>query len=139
MSEEASPAPNPSRCIYGFVLMISSVCCFILYFLWAVIPSSILVSLGLEYFSSKLFAVAIPYACCIGLVLFASVIYPTINKMLTEAPDSINVLIDSQSRDPPNDFPFNDKMTKGIPPVCDLDVEEISQLLYYKPHVFDSH
>ena len=58
--------------------------------------------------------------------------------MLTAPPDSVRVLIDSQSRDPSDDHvASNVRVSKGIPPVCDLDIEETSRLLYYRSDLFN--
>ena len=83
MAEEASPAPNSGRCVYGFALLVLSVCSFLLYFVWAVVPGAWLVAYGLDYFSSKYFVLAIPVTCCVSIVVFAAAIYPAVNLMLT--------------------------------------------------------
>lgn len=97
MAEEASPAPNCGRCVYGFALLVLSICAFLMYFIWAVIPSPWLVACGLDYFSSKYFALAVPVTCCVSIFVFAAAVYPAINLMLTESPNSIHVLVDDHS------------------------------------------
>lgn len=98
MAEEASPAPNSGRCVYGFALLVLSISAFLIYFVWAVIPSAWLVACGLDYFSSKYFAVAVPVTCCVSIFVFAAAVYPAVNFMLTESANSIHVLVDDNSR-----------------------------------------
>lgn len=127
MGDEASPAPNSGRCVYGFALLVLSVSGFLLYFVWAVIPAAWLVSLGLEYFSSKYFALAVPVTCCVCLLLFAAVAYPAVNLILTEGPDQTTILVDDYSR---SEGPAASQNRTCIPPVWDMDVEDVSFLLY---------
>ena len=138
MPEEAAPAPNAGRCVYGFVLFILCYSCLILYSMWALIPSPWLISVGLAYFSSKYWVLAIPVTCCMLLVMFGALLYPAINLTLTQGTDSISILADSQSRKAPNRVKdmmksiqdFKRLMERGIPPVYDLDIEEVNDLLY---------
>lgn len=127
MGDEASPAPNSGRCVYGFALLVLSVSGFLLYFVWAVIPAAWLVSMGLEYFSSKYFALALPVTCCVSLFLFAAVVYPAVNLTLTESPDKTTILVDDYSR---CEGPAVSRNRTGIPPVWDMDVEDVSFRLY---------
>lgn len=127
MGDEASPAPNSGRCVYGFALLVLSVSGFLLYFVWAVVPTAWLVALGLDYFSSKYFALAVPVTCCVSLFLFAAVVYPAVNLTLTQAPDHTSVLVDDYSRTEP---PAGGDYGTGIPPVWDMDVEDVSFRLY---------
>lgn len=138
MPEEAAPAPNAGRCVYGFVLFILCYSCLLLYILWAVIPSSWLASVGLGYFCSKYWALAVPVTCCMALLIFAALLYPAINLILTEEANSISVLVDSHSRNPQQSLeemiriPQDVKqlMERGIPPIFDLDIQEVNQLLF---------
>ena len=135
MTEEtATPAPSPSRCIYGFVMYIACCSCLFLYSLWVLTPSSWLVFLGLEYFTSKYFAIALPATICTGIIVFGFLVYPAVNLLLTHPPDSINVLIDEESRQPLRpDFYYpasKQALVNGIPPVSDLDVEQTCKILY---------
>jgi phosphatidylinositol glycan class P protein len=98
MADEASPAPNSGRCVYGFALLVLSICGFVMYFVWAVVPGSWLVACGLDYFSSKYFALAVPVTGCVSIFVFAAAIYPAINMMLTERANCIHVLVDDHSR-----------------------------------------
>jgi hypothetical protein len=59
--------------------------------------------------------------------------------MLTAPPNSMRVLIDSQSRYSSNIFLSDACITKGIPPVGDLDIEETTRLLYYRNDIFEEN
>lgn len=113
------------RCIYGFAILVLSICGFTIYATWALVPSSLLIKYGLVYFSSKYYALAIPAFFCTVIYLFGHFIYPSITFLLTYPPNSMHVLIDEDSRR------FQSK-TRGtrIEPVYDLDIEEVSRQLY---------
>ena len=130
MAEDASPAPNSGRCVYGFALLVLSSTCFLLYVIWAVVPSDWLLASGLGYFSSKYYALAFPTVCCVSIALFGAFIYPAIILILTERPDCINVLIDSHSRHQ-QQLMRTSANRKGIPPIWDMNVEDVSRKLYY--------
>jgi len=97
MSEEASPAPTPGRCIYGYVLFLASNFALFLYLFYALMPDHILIDLGVTYFPSKYWFIAIPTFTCTLLVTFAFVIYPSINLLITKPLDSISVIKDEFS------------------------------------------
>lgn len=125
MAEEAAPSPNAGRCIYGFAILILSICGFVLYATWALVPSSILIEIGLVYLSSKYYALAIPVFICTAIYFFGNFIYPSITLVLTHPPDSMTVLVDEHSRTQERKAP-----PRKIEPVCDLDIEEVSRKLY---------
>ena len=126
MAEEVTPShPISGRCIYGFAILVLSICGFLIYATWALVPSSILIKYGLVYFSSKYYALAIPAFLCTVIYLFGHFIYPSITFLLTYSPNSMNVLIDQHSRS------FKPQMRRSrIEPVYDLDIEEVSRQLY---------
>lgn len=133
MTEEAAPAPSIGRCIYGFALFILSITCLVLYITWSIIPSSYLTALGLGYFSSKYWAIAIPTTVCSLIGFFATLLYPSINMILTPPPDSISTITDRHSRKPvdqtcPRDV--EELMETGIPSIWDMDIEHVNDLLY---------
>ncbi|XP_001663523.2 phosphatidylinositol N-acetylglucosaminyltransferase subunit P [Aedes aegypti] len=86
---EHTPAPTPSRAIYGFCLFLLFKTLFILYVLWAFIPTSILDGFGLTYLPDKYFALFIPILVLVGLTFFAFLIYPSLS--LAMMPDVASV------------------------------------------------
>lgn len=47
---EHTPAPTPSRGVYGFALYLTCVCSFGLYVIWAAVPDSVLHWFGITYY-----------------------------------------------------------------------------------------
>ena len=105
--------------------MILSICGFVLYAIWALVPSYILIEAGLVYLSSKYYALAIPVFVCTSLYFLGHFIYPAIILILTHPINSMTVLVDENSRvkEPTSKKP-------KVEPVCDLDIEEVSRKLY---------
>lgn len=135
MTEEAAPAPSIGRCIYGFALFILSMTCLALYISWSIIPSSHLTALGLGYFSSKYWAVAVPTTVSTLIAFFAILLYPSINMILTPSPDSVSTITDRHSRKPVDQISPRDVqelMQTGIPSIWDMDIEHVNDLLYNK-------
>ena len=97
MSEEAFPAPSPGRCIYGYVLFLASNFALFLYLFYALMPDHILIDLGVTYFPSKYWFIAIPTFTCTLIVIFAFVIYPSINLLITKPLNSISAIKDEFS------------------------------------------
>jgi phosphatidylinositol glycan class P protein len=134
MSEEAAPAPNPGRCIYGFALLVVSISAFVMYMGWALTPSQWLSSLGLTYFSSKYWVLAVPVSCCTGIFVFGFLLYPAINLILTPSIDSMSTLVDIHSRSCLSSAKDQEPLTSGILPISDLQIEEVNALLYLDPN-----
>jgi len=60
VEEQHSPAPTPSRAVYGFLLYLISNFMLISYFVWALVPDPLLAALGLDFLPQKYWAVALP-------------------------------------------------------------------------------
>jgi len=95
---EHTPAPTPSRSVYGFVLHLFSSIIFKLYLLWAIIPESWFASLNITYLPQRYWAVAIPIYLLTILATFAFIIYPSINLCMTPAIDDVKTVKESNSR-----------------------------------------
>ncbi|XP_011699556.1 PREDICTED: phosphatidylinositol N-acetylglucosaminyltransferase subunit P isoform X2 [Wasmannia auropunctata] len=81
---EHTPAPYGPRAVYGYAMYIGSNMLFLLYVIWAIIPDEVLHDyLGLTYWPSKYWAVAIPIWALTALATFAFLIYPAINMLIT--------------------------------------------------------
>lgn len=134
MTEEAAPAPSIGRCIYGFALFILSITCLLLFLTWSIIPNAYLSALGLHYFSSKYWVIAIPTTLCSLISVFAILFYPSINMILTPPPSSLSTVTDRHSRKSSTvkDEPCNvgKLMEEGIPCIWDMDIEYVNHLLY---------
>lgn len=123
---EHTPAPTPSRAVYGFVLYLGFSTAFALYFVWAVIPDSVLHSVGLTYWPQKYWAVAIPIHIGLGIALFAAIIYPAINLTMTPAFSDMRTITDPHA--PSLDEKKNPD--QGIPPVSDIPISQVCRDLY---------
>lgn len=123
---EHTPAPTPSRAVYGFVLYFGCYSAFALCFVWAVIPDSLLHSLGLTYLPQKYWAVAIPIHVGLAVALFGAIIYPAINLTMTPSLDDPCTLTDPQA------LSLQDEMVPkgGIPPVSDIPISQVCRHLY---------
>ncbi|XP_071451568.1 phosphatidylinositol N-acetylglucosaminyltransferase subunit P [Hetaerina americana] len=127
---EHSPAPTPSRAVYGFAFHLASRTAFALYLLWGfvlpMLPPSVASLPYISQLPQPYWAVAIPIHACVALATFAFLIYPGINLTMTPAPDDMRTIRDSHSRR----LPLKSKHTKGIPPVGDLDISHVCRTLY---------
>lgn len=123
---EHTPAPTPSRAVYGFVLYLGCYSAFALCLVWAVIPDSFLHSLGLTYLPQKYWAVAIPIHVGLAVALFAAIIYPAINLNMTPPFDDPRTVTD------PHALRLQDEMVSegGIPPVSDIPISQVCRHLY---------
>ncbi|CAL1280733.1 unnamed protein product [Larinioides sclopetarius] len=123
---ENSPAPTPTRSVYGFVMYIASYTLFFIYLIWAYIPDPWLHSLGLTYWPQKYWAVAIPVFVCCCLAIFALLIYPGVSLMMTPDLSSIQTIKDEYARNP------KPAVKGGIPPIYDIPISEVCHKLYLK-------
>ncbi|KZC10259.1 PREDICTED: phosphatidylinositol N-acetylglucosaminyltransferase subunit P [Dufourea novaeangliae] len=121
---EHTPAPYGPRSVYGYALYIGSNMLFFLYLVWAIVPDYILHNLGLTYWPSKYWAIAIPIWGLTALATFAFIIYPAINLSMTPEIDDIRSIRDKYSHQKKETVPG------GIPPVFDIPITEVSRKLY---------
>lgn len=130
------PGPSAGRSIYGYALMIFCLLSMLGYIAWAFVPEAWLRDHGLAYFSSKYYALALPIYCCTLIFAFASVIYPAINLTLTAPITSMTTLRDSHTRTAPATIEQNSAATtngiKCIPPIYDLSIEDVNEMLFCK-------
>lgn len=152
---EHTPAPTRARSIYGFVLYLASSTLFVVYVCWATIPNEILNVLNISYYPQKYWAIAVPLQLLFALWLFAFVIYPCLNLLMTPNIDNINTIVDNFSlkqekvtKHESNNYcdcmnkkqcsvnnSYNndhENELKKIPHVEDLDMGEVCQILYSK-------
>lgn len=81
---EHTPAPIPTRGVYGFVIFLLFKTLFIIYVLWAYLPLWFLEDiLGLTYLPNKYFAMFLPVLVLVATTLFAFFIYPAMGLCLT--------------------------------------------------------
>lgn len=156
---EHTPAPTPSRAVYGFAMYLSFRIFFIVYLVWAIIPQSWFEYFHITCFPQRYWAVAIPIYITTAVLIFGLVIYPSINLCMTPDFDDINTIIDKtieQRNSCKHVFEIQDdkgacicrdkekcgkqqylKISKDfhlkcVPSATDLDVIEVSKIFYSK-------
>lgn len=94
---QSSPAPTTSRSIYGFVVYLLFSCLFLLYVLWAFVPSTYFKVFGITELPDKYFVLFLPILSLTGTTIFAFFIYPSLSFIMTPNIDSINTIKDDNS------------------------------------------
>ncbi|KAG0461814.1 hypothetical protein HPP92_020290 [Vanilla planifolia] len=128
-AEEHGPKPSE---VYGFVGSITTVIATVIYLTWAYIPESWLHSVGITYYPSKYWALAVPTFAMVTIVLVIS-FYIGLNFMITPPPTSFNIMFDEFSREPSKFVPAEGE-EQPIEPISDIDI--IHEVSYYDS-VFD--
>jgi len=77
--------------VYGFVGSISIVVATVIFLIWGYVPDKFLESIGIYYYPSKYWAMAMPMYSMVTL-LVALVFYIGLNFMSTSKPTSLNTL-----------------------------------------------
>lgn len=91
---EHTPAPTHARSLYGFFMYLFSSTALCIYCIWAFTPDFCLHYFNIYYYPQKYWSTAIPIQCLVALTLFAFLIYPSSNLILTTNIDSINTISD---------------------------------------------
>ncbi|XP_067633704.1 phosphatidylinositol N-acetylglucosaminyltransferase subunit P [Eurosta solidaginis] len=89
---EHTPAPTPHRAVYGFAFYLLSYTLFILYIMWALLPTD---SWGLNYLPHKYFAAYLPILVLIAMFFFEFFIYPGIGLAMTPNVDEVESVMDT--------------------------------------------
>ncbi|XP_059608556.1 phosphatidylinositol N-acetylglucosaminyltransferase subunit P [Phlebotomus argentipes] len=98
---EHAPGPTPTRAVYGFSMFLLFKTLFFLYFIWALVPDSVLRGyFSLTYLPDKYFAIFIPMMILVAVSLFAFFIYPGIGLLLTPHINDEKTVRDSYSISP---------------------------------------
>ncbi|BBN20171.1 phosphatidylinositol N-acetylglucosaminyltransferase subunit P [Marchantia polymorpha subsp. ruderalis] len=118
--------------VYGFVGSIGSLVSYAVYIIWAYTPESWLHALGITYYPSRYWAIAIPSYVIIS-VLFICVLYVSFNFLATNPPQSRYTLYDEYTR-PSTDltlsrFQASDDERQVIPSFSDMPITEVNALL----------
>lgn len=122
---ERTPAPYAPRSVYGYAMYIGSNLLLLLYLVWAFVPVEILdEKLGLSYWPSKYWVVALPIWILTAIAVFAFAIYPAINMILTPDIDDPRTITDEYCLKQRPSIP------NGIPPVSDIPISEVCRKLY---------
>ncbi|UJR23489.1 hypothetical protein I4U23_026487 [Adineta vaga] len=126
MSTTPSPAPRPERAVIGFFLYVTSIFAFGIYVLWAYLPNDWFEKIGLTYYPHKYWSIAIAVlilALLIGIVLGNCLV----NSLSVPTLDSMSLIHDRHTRKRTH---LKTTDTDAIPPVSDLDLSFVNQILY---------
>ncbi|XP_062186110.1 phosphatidylinositol N-acetylglucosaminyltransferase subunit P-like [Phragmites australis] len=119
--------PKPSE-VYGFVGSITTVIATAVYLGWAYTPEHFLHSLGITYYPSKYWAVAVPSFMIVAVVLSIA-IYMGINFLATPPPTSFNTIFDENSRERVTFSPAMEE-ERPIEPISDISIDQINNLMF---------
>ncbi|KAL6651625.1 hypothetical protein ACP70R_010550 [Stipagrostis hirtigluma subsp. patula] len=119
--------PKPSE-VYGFVGSITTVIATAVYLVWAYTPEPWLHSLGITYYPSKYWALAVPSFVIVAVAL-SMVIYMGLNFLATPPPTSFNTIFDENSRERMA-FSSGVEAEKPIEPISDISIDQINNLMF---------
>lgn len=131
-AEQHSPAPTPSRAVYGFVLYLAAGSGLAAYLAWAVVPDALLHQAGIDFLPQKYWAVALPLYAAVVFTIFVFVVYPSLGLLHCPA-DSDSDLTRLQW--PPDRHAISpdslacSRLEGEVPPVYDIPYEQLKQCL----------
>lgn len=159
---EHTPAPTPNRAVYGFAMYLCFKISFILYLIWVIIPETYFQYIGIKCLPKRYWAVAIPICIVTTVLIFGFIIYPSINLCMTPKLNDTRTVFDEIVKKSSNHKKLlipdpntkncickdtykcgaleylNDSdntIEKCIPSAMDLDIIEVSELLYLKTKI----
>ncbi|CAL5375640.1 unnamed protein product [Camellia sinensis] len=120
--------PKPSE-VYGFVGSISTVVATAIFLIWAYAPDSWLHTIGIFYYPSRYWALAVPTYAMVTVIL-AIGFYIGLNFMATPPPTSLNTMFDEYSREPLRSEPSVKGNEQPIKPLSDIGINQINDLMF---------
>lgn len=120
--------PKPSE-VYGFVGSISTVVATVIFLVWAYVPENWLHSVGIFYYPSRYWALAVP-AYLMVTVALAIGFYIGLNFMATPPPTSFSTMFDEFSREPLTGVYDGD--AQPIEPISDIGINKINNIMFNK-------
>jgi len=124
----AEHGPKPSE-VYGFVGSISVVVATVIFLVWAYVPDPWLHAIGIFYYPSRYWALAVPTYVMVTIVL-AIGFYIGLNFMVTPPPTSLNTIFDEYSREPSSFEPSEEDNELPIEPISDIGINQINDLMF---------
>ncbi|XP_056845024.1 phosphatidylinositol N-acetylglucosaminyltransferase subunit P isoform X3 [Raphanus sativus] len=121
--------PKPSE-VYGFVGSISTVVATVIFLIWAYVPDKLLESIGIHYYPSRYWVLAMPTYLMVTLLLGLA-FYVGLNFIATPHPTSLSTLFDEYSREPGEiDSQMEEGDERPIDPISDIDITRINDLMF---------
>ncbi|CAI9108959.1 OLC1v1008679C1 [Oldenlandia corymbosa var. corymbosa] len=116
--------------VYGFVGSISTVVATVVFLVWAFAPDSWLHSVGISYYPSRYWALAVPAYVTVTVAL-AIGFYVGLNFMATPPPTSFNTIFDLSSREPvSSSIALTDSDELPIEPISDIAIYKINDIMF---------
>ncbi|CAI9275417.1 unnamed protein product [Lactuca saligna] len=116
--------------VYGFVGAISTVVATIIFMVWAYVADPWLHSIGIFYYPSKYWALALAaYAMVIIATIFT--FYIGLNFMATPSPSSFKSIFDENSREPVCCDSVVEEDDRPIEPYSDMGIDQINELMCF--------
>ncbi|KAF7809230.1 Phosphatidylinositol N-acetylglucosaminyltransferase subunit P [Senna tora] len=127
--------PKPSE-VYGFVGSITVAVASVIFLLWAYVPESWLHSIGISYYPSRYWALAVPTYVMVTIVLGLA-FYIGLNFMSTPSPASVNTIYGELdvdfyefSRDPSCLDYSVEGDEKAIESMSDIGIDRINDIMF---------
>ncbi|CAG8589437.1 5980_t:CDS:10 [Ambispora leptoticha] len=120
---------TPTYEYYGFVLYLASFIAFVIYLLWAYLPDEALISLGITYYPSRYWALALPVWTFV-LILFIYIAFVSINFLNTAPLDSFNTVTDDHANVGQNLSQLSGITDDFVPELHDIPIGIVNACLY---------
>ncbi|KAK4517799.1 uncharacterized protein ATC70_001144 [Mucor velutinosus] len=121
---------TPAYEYYGFVMYLASFVAFGIYLIWAYVPDEILHSLGITYYPSRYWALAIPI-WLMTFVWFIFISFMTINLMNTAPFNCLDCITDEHANVMHLDNEVvSDRPSDWIPELYDIPIGLVNKFLY---------
>uniref|UniRef100_A0ACD6AK57 Uncharacterized protein n=1 Tax=Avena sativa TaxID=4498 RepID=A0ACD6AK57_AVESA len=131
----AAAGPKPSE-VYGFVGSITTVIATAVYLVWAYTPEPWLHSLGITYYPTKYWAVAVPAFVMVAAAL-SLLAYVGSNFLATPPPTSLATIFDEYSRErltttdqEEEQGADQEEAERPIEPISDMSIHHINTLMF---------
>ncbi|KAK4752339.1 hypothetical protein SAY87_021137 [Trapa incisa] len=115
--------------VYGFVGSITTIAATVLFLAWAYVPESWLHHIGIFYYPSRYWALAIPVYVMVTILL-ALGFYIGLNFLSTPPPTSLNTLFDEFSREACTSSLSTDGDELPIEPISDIGIDEMNRRMF---------
>ncbi|KAG9134942.1 hypothetical protein Leryth_001190 [Lithospermum erythrorhizon] len=120
--------PKPSE-VYGFVGSITTLVTTVIFMVWAYVPEYWLHSVGIFYYPSRYWALAVPAYIMVTIVL-ALGFYIGLNFMSTPPPTYFNTIYDEFTRESMSNDPSTAGDEQPIEPISDIGIDQINSFMF---------
>ncbi|KAL9710366.1 hypothetical protein Ac2012v2_006667 [Leucoagaricus gongylophorus] len=128
---EKSRAPE----FYGFVVWASTSFLFVLYILWALLPDSWIMAMGINWYPNREWSILIP-AWSIVVIILIYIVYWSLALFGTPSFSDLSTITDSFAQFPPSDQNPNPYLASAdpstIPQLYDIPIGMVNRVLYHR-------